>query len=364
MPFEIVRNDIVNMQVDAVVNTANPKPVVGTGVDTAIHQAAGPELLKAREEVGALAVGTAAVTPGFDLPAKYVVHVAGPAWGDGSHGEEELLAESYRAALEAADAKGCESIAFPLLSTGNYGFPKQVSLQVALREFGAFLMEHEMTVYLTVFGDEAYRLSRMMFPSVESYIDAHYVEERLEEEYEGPLFGSVIDEEPRLRRLEAAREQTYHAFDNAMGVETIESAKPAAKPVPSAAKPSDLEQRIRNMDATFSDTLMALIADTGKKPSEIYRKANISKQHFSKINSNSHYQPTKPTVIAFAMALELSLAETRALLDKAGFSLSHSILFDVIVESFLVDGDYDIFELDFVLKAYDQPLVGGKEADA
>ena len=355
MPFEIVRNDIVNMQVDAVVNTANPKPVVGTGVDTAIHQAAGPELLKAREEVGALAVGTAAVTPGFDLPAKYVVHVAGPAWDDGSHGEEELLARSYRAALEAADEKGCESIAFPLLSTGNYGFPKQVSLQVALREFGAFLMEHEMTVYLTVFGDEAYRLSRMMFPSVESYIDEHYVEDRLEEEYEGPLFGSVIDEEPRERRLEAAREQTYHAFDNAMGFETLESAKPAAKP----SKPSsDLVDWLDSLDEGFSGTLLKLIDATGEKDSAVYKRANISKQHFSKIRNDPDYRPKKQTAVAFVMALQMDLDEANAFLERAGYTLGNSTKFDVIIRWAIENKEYNVIKLNTILYAHDQPLLG------
>ena len=153
MPFEIVRNDIVKMEVDAIVNTANPKPVVGTGVDTAIHKAAGPELLKARKEIGDIKVCEAVVTPAFDLPAKYVIHVVGPAWVDENPVEEEMLARSYRAALDAAAKQKCKSIAFPLLSTGNYGFPKKISMRIALDVFSKFLMEHEMQIYLTVFGE-------------------------------------------------------------------------------------------------------------------------------------------------------------------------------------------------------------------
>ena len=362
MPFEIVRNDIVNMEVDAVVNTANPEPIVGTGVDTAIHKAAGPKLLEARKEIGALAAGEAAATPGFDLPAKYVIHVSGPSWVDGSHGEEELLRQCYRRALALAEELGCESIAFPLLSSGNYGFPRDLSLRIAIDEFGVFLLEHDMQVTLAVFSEESYRLSSNLFASVDSYIDEHYVDAAFLEEYG--------EDGPRARRNER-----QHLYGTLAGGALPSEALPeedfvfemateiaAPQPVFEADRRQSLEELMEHMDAGFSDTLFALIDATGKKPSAIYKKANVSKQVFSKINSNPHYQPKKPTAVGFCMALELDLEETQMLLARAGYTLSHSILFDVIVESFIVSGNYNVFELNAALYEHDQPLVGSNAA--
>ena len=159
MPLVIVRNDIVNMQVDAIVNTANPRPVVGTGVDSAIHKKAGPRLLEARKKIGAISRGEVAVTPAFGLDARYVIHAVGPVWRDGTHGEEQLLRQCFDNALEAAAERGCESIAFPLLSAGNYMFPEALALQIAINAFSTFLMEHEMQIYLVVFDRDAFELS-------------------------------------------------------------------------------------------------------------------------------------------------------------------------------------------------------------
>lgn len=368
MPFEIVRNDIVNMQVDAIVNTANPRPVIGSGVDSAIHAAAGPELLKAREAVGELVVGEVAETPAFALPAKYVLHTAGPVWVDGTHREEELLRACYKNALERAAELGCESIAFPLLSTGNYGFPKDLALQVAIQEFGAFLLQNDMLVYLVVFGEEAYRLSSSLFSSVQSYIDENYVSEKTEEEYAAGTYhvNGNMDARRRedFRRQEAASlarpELLSEASFDTIEFDAIDASIGAPIPASPSAEPETLEDMIRGMDATFSDTLMALIDATGQKPSAIYNRANVSKQVFSKINSNSHYQPSKTTVIGFCMALELTLEEAQALLAKAGYTLSNSILFDVVVASFLARGNYDIMSLNIALFDRDLPMVGAK----
>ena len=365
MPFEIVRNDIVKMEVDAIVNTANPKPVVGTGVDTAIHKAAGPELLKAREKIGELKVCEAVATPAFDLPAKYVIHVVGPAWVDENTVEEEMLARSYKAALDVAAKEKCKSIAFPLLSTGNYGFPKKLSMRIALDVFSKFLMEHEMQIYLTVFGEEAFKLSNTLFRSVQSYIDENYVASKFEEEYgvdEAAYHVGSANLSPRMKaRRDAQREYAAEFLPELLEKdEALYDAMPMmGAEAPAGGKP-DLSDMMKNMDATFSDTLMALIDASGEKPSKIYNSAGVSKQVFSKINSNSNYQPSKATAIAFCLALNLNLEETQDLLARAGFTLSKSSLFDVIIMYCIENKIYNVVFVNDILYEYDLTQIGSK----
>lgn len=337
MPFEIVRNDIVNMQVDAVVNTANPNPVIGSGVDRGIHKKAGHELLVARQKIGCIDFGDAAITPGFDLDARYVIHTVGPVWEDGSHREEQILSSCYRNSLTLAKEHECESIAFPLIATGNYGFPKPLALQIAVREISTFLLENEMQVYLVVFGKEAFALSEKLFKSVNSYIDENYIRSKKLDEYgTESMYGS---------RLETRRIREQECADMSVG---------AAIPMDS----DDWGQLINDLDAGFSETLLQLIDRTGKKDSEIYKKANVDRKLFSKIRNNMDYRPSKTTALAFAFALELDVDETKDFISRAGFALSHSSKFDVIVEYFLVNGNYNVFELNEVLFAFDQPLIG------
>ncbi len=337
MPFEIVRNDIVNMQVDAVVNTANPNPVIGSGVDSGIHKKAGHELLVARQKIGCIDFGDAAITPGFDLDARYVIHTVGPVWKDGSHREEQILSSCYRNSLTLAKEHECESIAFPLIATGNYGFPKPLALQIAVREISTFLLENEMQVYLVVFGKEAFALSEKLFKSVSSYIDENYIRSKTLDEYgTESLYGS---------RLEIRRIREQECSDMSVG---------AAIPIDS----DDWGQLLKDLDAGFSETLLQLIDRTGKKDSEIYKKANVDRKLFSKIRNNMDYRPSKTTALAFAFALELDVDETKDFISRAGFALSHSSKFDVIVEYFLVNRNYNVFELNEVLFAFDQPLIG------
>lgn len=337
MPFEIVRNDIVNMQVDAVVNTANPNPVIGSGVDSGIHKKAGHELLVARQIIGCIDFGDAAITPGFDLDARYVIHTVGPVWKDGSHREEQILSSCYRNSLTLAKEHGCESIAFPLIATGNYGFPKPLALQIAVREISTFLLENEMQVYLVVFGKEAFALSEKLFKSVSSYIDENYIRSKTLDEYGTErLYGS---------RLETRRIREQECADMSVG---------AAIPIDS----DDWGRLLKDLDAGFSETLLQLIDRTGKKDSEIYKKANVDRKLFSKIRNNMDYRPSKTTALAFAFALELDVDETKDFISRAGFALSHSSKFDVIVEYFLVNRNYNVFELNEVLFAFDQPLIG------
>ena len=333
MPFTIVRNDITNMRVDAIVNTANPRPVIGIGVDSAIHAKAGPGLLEARRAIGNIAVGSAAVTPAFDLGAKYVIHTAGPVWQGGEQGEERLLRSCYDSALDLAAERGCGSIAFPLISAGNYGFPKDRALQIAISAFSAFLMEAEMDIFLVVFDQKAYRLSEQLFRGVESYIDQHFVDE-----CERMSYG---------RRTRRRRDTELLCEKSAV-----------AEMMPCAMSGMSLDEFLRAKDAGFTEKLLELIAQRGMKNSAVYKRANISKQHFSKIINDPNAKPSKPTAIALALALELDLEETRDLIGRAGYALTGSSKFDLIIRYFIEKKNYNIVEINMALYEFDQNLLG------
>ena len=355
MPFEIVRNDIVNMQVDAVVNTANPNPVIGSGVDSGIHKKAGQELLVARQKIGCIDFGDAVITAGFGLDAKYVIHTVGPIWEDGNHHEEQILSSCYRKSLELAKENECESIAFPLIATGNYGFPKPLALQIAVREISSFLLENEMQIYLVVFGKEAFALSEKLFKSVSSYIDENYIRNKTLDEYgTESVYGSHIE----TRRIRERLKQSNRIHEDVCPSQALEECLDMSVGATVPMNSEDWGQLLKDLDAGFSETLLQLIDRTGKKDSEIYKKANVDRKLFSKIRNNMDYKPSKTTALAFAFALELDVDETKDFIGRAGFALSHSSKFDVIVEYFLINRNYNVFELNEVLFAFDQPLIG------
>ena len=340
MPFEIVRNDITNMRVDAIVNTANPRPVVGPGVDSAIHAAAGPQLLMERQRIGRIAVGSAEITAAYGLDAKYVIHTVGPVWDGGSYGEEALLRNCYDNSLKLALEHNCQSIAFPLISSGNYGFPKDNALQIAISAFRTFLLEHEMQIYLVVFDHKAFKLSEQLFQGVASYIDQNYVDT-----CEQSVYG-VAEE---IRRSRGRRRRDMEICEDRMAVPCAPMA---------TAKATSLEDMLKQADAGFTETLLKLIDQTGKKDSEIYKKALLTKQHFSKIRNNPNYKPTKPTAIALALALELDLEATKDLIGRAGYALTNSSKFDLIIRYFIEQGNYNVVEINIALYEFDQPLLG------
>ena len=363
MPFEIVRNDITNMQVDAIVDTANPKPIVGYGVDAGVHKKAGPQLLVARQNIGRIGVGEVAITPGFNLNASYVIHAVGPIWQDGTHNEEKYLRQCYDKALQLALDNGCESIAFPLLSAGNHGFPKPLALQIAINAFSNFLMEHDMQIYLVVFSMDAFVLSEKLFHGVASYIDENYIKYKTLDEYgisnkrdireaELEQIRRELDLQRKLRRTAELEEDEFCDLDLMTCPSSI------AMGVQEAFDPDTLKVLLDSTDAGFSETLLKLIDKTGKKDSDIYKKANIDRKLFSKIRNNPNYKPTKPTALAFAIALELDLDETKDFIGRAGYTLTHSSKFDIIVEYFIITKNYNVFELDAMLFKYDQSLIG------
>lgn len=325
MPLEIVRNDIAKMHADAIVNAANSELSDGDGVCGALHRAAGPELLRECEALAPCETGQVKVTRGYALHCRYVIHAVGPVWQGGKAGEEKLLRSCYRNALMAALERDCRSIAFPLISSGIYGYPKQQALQVAVDEISAFLLQHDMQVYLVVFTRESVQISSRLFSDIRQYIDDYYV---------------------------AARPEGRMPIGRMMRMAEI--CAPAAAP--------SLAEELSHLDESFSQMVLRRIMEKGITNAQCYKKANLDRKLFSKIQSDIHYKPKKQTALALAIALEMDLDETNELLMKAGLAISHSQMFDVIVEFFIKQGIYDIYVINEALFAYDQPLLGSVQA--
>ena len=330
MPLEIVRNDITKMTVDAIVNAANESLLGGGGVDGAIHYAAGPKLLAECKTLGGCKTGKAKITGAYNLPAKYVIHTVGPIYEDGKHGEKALLESCYRESLELAKKHNCETVAFPLISSGVYGYPKDQALKVAIDVISDFLLENEMKVYIVIFDKAAYKISEKLFSDIAEYIDDNYVDEHTD------------------YRRESMRLN--------MPMQSIIAADMCE--CKAMATDDDLDEILGRIDESFSQMLLRKIDEKGMTDAECYKKANIDRKLFSKIRSDVHYKPSKPTAIAFAISLELSLEETEDMLKKAGFAFSHSNKFDIIIEYFISKGNYDIFEINEALFAFDQSLLG------
>ena len=344
MPLEIVRNDITKMKVDAIVNPTDRAFSGAGGLDATIHRAAGPGLLKACRALGGCDVGGARITRGYLLPAKYVIHTVGPVWRGGANGERELLTSCYQNALDLARERECESIAFPLISAGTFGYPKDEALAVALDVIGRFLLAHDMMVYLVMFGRTEYLASKKLFRDVQEYIDDVYVSTHYTN-----------------RQELAGRERWYEDAASApmMGNAPEDfSDRCMCGSEPALPQAFDWDEVLKQTDEGFSDALLRLIDEKGLTDAQCYKRANIDKRLFSKIRSNPDYKPSKPTVFAFAVALKLSLTETADLLRKAGFAISHSSKFDIIMEYFIKKRFYNIYEINEVLFDYDMPLLG------
>lgn len=324
MPLQIVRNDITKMKCDAIVNAANSTLLGGGGVDGAIHKAAGKGLLFECMKLGGCKTGEAKITGGYNLPCKYIIHTVGPVWKGGHSGEEKLLRSCYSESLLLAKKNDCESVAFPLISAGVYGYPKDKALQVAVDEISSFLFENDMTVYIVVFDQKSFNISQKLVSDIREYIDERYVEKH------AAMESKRLTMMPPMAVSDTASKESLDSLDNAL----------------------------KQIDESFSQMLLRKIDEKGMTDSECYKKANVDRKLFSKIRSDIHYKTSKNTAIAFAIALELDLDETKELLMKAGFALSHSNKFDIIIEYFIVNGNYNIFEINEVLFAFDQALLG------
>ena len=342
MPFTIVRQDITKMKVDAIVNAANTDLQMGGGVCGAIFKAAGAAQLQAAcDKLAPIKTGEAVITSGFDLPAKFVIHAAAPVYRyQNAEQSEKLLRSAYMESLRLAIENNCESIAFPLISSGIYGYPKDEALQVATAAIQDFLINNDIDITLVVFDKSAFTVSRELLGAVESYIDEHYVDTH----------------QIKRRKLLDVERQAISEADERANIFNEPLLEEMLAPI---GAPAPLDDLVGNLDEPFSQMLLRLIDAKGMTDVEVYKRANLDRKLFSKIRSNKGYMPSKRTAIALAVALELSLDETDDLLERAGYALSHAVKFDVIVEYFITNGKYDVFEINEVLFEYDQPLLGG-----
>lgn len=348
MPFQIIRNDITKVKADAIVNTANPLPQVGDGVDSAIYEAAGfDQLLAERKKIGELPVGKVAITSGFNLDAKYIIHSSGPMWRGGSHNEAKLLKVCYYKSLMLAYHAKCKSIAFPLMATGTYGFPNELGLQIAVDAFKDFLEHHEMDITLVVFNEYAYKVSGDLYNNVVSYIDRNDVEARIREEN-----ASYSPSPKRSKRFSAPFFKEESELEEAVDSYEIEEVSYESSPKPPHKENIHLESLLKSMYTdSFENHLRRLINKKGLTNSEVYSAANISKQYFSKLLKGK-VKPSKNKVLALAIGLHLNLDETIDFLKLAGYALSPISQTDVIVKYFIENKDYNVMKIDIVLFDY------------
>lgn len=363
MPFQIIRNDITKVKVDAIVNTANPKPLIGGGTDRAIYEAAGKDrLLAERKKIGDIRRGESRITPAFGLPAKYVIHTVGPAWHGGTQGEFDILGDCYRKSLELAEKNGCESVAFPLIATGVYGFPRDKVLRIATSVIQEFLFGHEMAVLLVVFDRSAFELSGKVYADVQSFVDENYVKRSYRREYRMDMAesecyaaedcericcceemeGEIVPPEAVFRRakvLDASLLREKNVFADGMGSKS-------------------LDELVGCPAGSFGERLFQLIDQSGLDDVTVYKRANITKKVFSDIKNRKNYKPSKKTAVAFIIALELKMEDAQDLLARAGFALSPSSRFDLIVGYFISHGNYDMMAINETLFAYRQECLG------
>ncbi len=334
MPLHIIRHDITKLKVDAIVNTTNQEMVGYSGVDFAIHAIAGKELDAECARIAPLGLGQAKITNGYRLPCKYVIHTSGPIWQGGLRGESIILRSCYIESLKLAVKNKCRSVAFPLISSGEYGYPKDQVLKFAVQTIVEFLFDHELTVYICVFDKESYSFSQKLFHDIKAFIDDEYVEGR--DESISDTFNGHFMLPKRCLTPVIAKSTTFDDSDSRKA----------------------LRDYVKNMDRSFQEMLFDLIDESGMTDVECYKKANIDKRLFSKIKSNKAYRPSKQTAIAFAISLQLDLDTTQELLATAGYTLSKSNVFDKIIRYFIHIGNYDIFEINEALFEFDQVLLG------
>ena len=375
MPFKIVRNDITKMQVDAIVNTANEKPIYSSGTDFAVYMAAGEnELSSERKKIGYMKEGDVAITPGFRLPAKYVIHAVSPYYNGGGADEETKLRDCYRKSLYLAYDNQCKSIAFPLISTGNYGYPKEEAIRIAVDEINVFLLQYDMLIYLVVFDTKSTELGRKLYPALETYIDHHYVSDKQEEEY-GDRYSCAMPQNPpayneyanRAGKVDK-RAKTYNVPSKEMREEStllprMSAPQMCIDKLEAEEDFSDfyeehesaLKERIKHMSDTFQEYLFYLIDNKGLENTEVYKRAIITKQLFSKIKLNPHYHPDKATAMRLCIGARLNMDETIDLLARAGYALSPCDKRDIIFSFFIENNVYDMIEIDIALEEHGLP---------
>lgn len=353
MPVIIAYGDITQLPADAIVNAANSSLLGGGGVDGAIHRAAGKGLLEECRTLGGCPTGESRVTGGYDMPCRHIIHTVGPVWHGGNRGEPEQLASCYRESLRLAEEYGCRSVNFPLISSGIYGYPKDLAMRVALDTIGRWLSESEndITVTMVIYDRASVQLESGLHSSLSDYIREHCFDRAPN----AALFRKAARAE--LADFRPGSTPVFSSADSAAEDMCCEIYTAPDEDI-CFAMPTGLDDRLSHLDESFSQTLLRLIDASGMTDAQCYKRANIDRKLFSKIRSDIHYRPSKPTAIAFAIALRLNLEQTGDLLLKAGYALSPSSKFDVIIRYFIEQGEYDILRINEALFSFDQALLG------
>ena len=359
MAFQIIFGNIIEQHVDAVVNPTNVRMHPSGGTDLQIHKAAGPEFDAAVKALGRCEVGEAKITPGFNLPAKYVIHTVGPVWEYGLKNEAEKLASCYKNCLRLAEENGCESIAFPLISAGTYRFPKDQAQKIAEDVIRDYLETHEMEISLVLYDPDLLRLDAALERDLRAAIRKSVREH-------GDEFGALLSPvsfdicmPDACKRNESVpfdeNEEDEADFDEEEDgilpeackrkvIEPLYCDKCALEAAPMADftenQAHDLENRLKNGVKTFSDYIFKLIDEKGLTDPEFYKGANMSRQTFSKMKTKS-YQPKKDSVVLMALSLKLTPDEANKLLEHAGYSLSYTVPADIVARFYLEHKMYD-----------------------
>lgn len=373
MPFQIVRNDITKMHVDAIVNTANPMPGYGPGIDTAVYEAAGADkLLARRKEIGMIDRGCSVITEGYDLPAKYIIHTVGTGWRGGGQGEEAVIRKCYRSVFDLAVENAVDSLAIPLLASGSYGFPKDLALRIALSEIEAFMTDHDLKLFLVVFDEKSFSLSSELFGDIDSYINDNYVEEKKKEEYpedfesgNGRAFVSLSANMAGSsfhgfgkQRSKAVSERKTEKRAGERLKRSSEEAMYGTSVCAAQMEKRSLEDVVKSLDKTFMEMVFTFADEKGMTDVEVQKRANLDRKAFSKLKCGTTKNPSKATALAFAIALKLSLDDTKDLLSRAGFALSPCSKQDVIVRYFIEHEAYDIYEVNVALFEHGEQTLG------
>ena len=355
MAFKIIRNDITKVSADAIVNTANPNPVRVSGIDLAIYEAAGREaLLIERRKIGKIARGDVAVTNAYNLDAKYIIHTVGPVWRRGLYQELDILESCYKKSLEKAIELDCKSIAFPLISTGAYGFPKDKALQIAVTVFSQFLLKYDIQIILVVFGRRSFQLSQKIVGEIDSYIDNNYVNECYKKEYlTNPTENKCVSEYSLLLS------RGNNIQTNSKADFPLNAHDSFLKKSYSLTTDLSLDDQLKNIGISFHDKLFELIRAANLDNKDVWKRANLDRKLFSKIQCNANYHPQKKTVMALCIALKLDLDQSKDLLSRADWAFSPSSKLDLIVQKAIIDKQYNIIQLNMILFKYTNEILGG-----
>ena len=340
------------MKTEAIVNTANEQVAVGSGCDYAVYQAAGyDQLLQYRKNhIGPVEEGEVFLTPGFALPARYIIHAVSPLFIDGGQGEEEKLRSCYRKSLKLARDNKIRSVAFPLIATGGFGYPKEEGMRIAVDEIHAFLLKNDMMIYLVVFDEKSTGLGEKLYPDLEAYIDRNYVEDKRREEYAPDVLSASFDSDsPHDSFAGSYHVGSYHVGSFAKSDEDYETLLTNLE--------VKLKERLAHRSDTFSQYLLYLIKSKGMSNADVWKNAIVDKKVFSKIKNNIYYHPNKRTALCLCVGARLNIDETRDLLSRAGYALSPCDMTDIIFSYFIENEIFDMIELDIQLEEHGLPCI-------